>query len=52
VYKTNPHTLEEIRYDIRSEISVIPGDFQRVNKVFRSCTECIRPRGQHFQHLL
>jgi hypothetical protein len=45
--------MEKIKYNIRSEISVISGEYlQRVNNIFRSCTECIRPGGQHFQNLL
>jgi hypothetical protein len=53
LYKTNPNTLEDLRNNIRLEISTISGqEHQRVDNVFRSYTECIRSGGQHFQHLL
>jgi len=49
----NPPTLEELRFNIRRESSTISGEeIQKVQNVFRSCTECIRSGGQHFQHLL
>jgi hypothetical protein len=49
VYKTDPHTLEEVRHDIRREISTVSGEeFQKVNNVFRRYTECIWSGGQHF----
>jgi hypothetical protein len=40
VYETNPHTLEELKNDIRHVISTISGqEQQRGNKnVFRNCT--------------
>jgi len=48
VYKTDPHTLEEIRNNIGHEISTVSGQaHQRGNSVFRS-TERIRWGGQHF----
>jgi hypothetical protein len=51
-YKTNPHTLEELRNNICREISTISREkLQRVN-VFLRYTECIGSGGQHFQHLL
>jgi len=52
VYKTNSHTLEELRYNIHSEISTTSGELQRVINVFCSCIECIQAGSQHFQHLL
>ena len=53
VCKTNPHTLEELRYDICSEISTISGEeLHIVNHIFLSCNECIWLGEQHFQHLL
>jgi hypothetical protein len=54
LYKTNPHTLEELSYKIRREISKISGEeFQRVkNNSFPRYTDCIRSGGQPFQHLL
>jgi hypothetical protein len=34
VYETNPHTLEELRHNIRGEISTISGEeLQRVNNI-------------------
>jgi hypothetical protein len=52
VYKTNPHTVEELRHNIRPQDSTISGEeLQRVN-VFHRYTECIQSGGQHFQHLL
>jgi len=51
-YKTNPHTLEELRIYTHSGISTISGEeLQRVNNFFHSCTECIRSEGIYFQHL-
>jgi hypothetical protein len=54
VCKTNPHTVEELRNNIRREISTVSGEeLQRVNNnLFRKCTECIWSGGQHCQHLL
>ena len=49
----NRHCLQELKKDIRREISVISGrERQRVNLFFRGPTECIRSEGQSFQHLL
>jgi hypothetical protein len=54
VYKTNPHTLEELRNNICHEISAVSREeLQRVNtSVFHRYTECIRSGGDHFQHML
>jgi hypothetical protein len=54
VYKRNPHTLEELRNNIRREAATISGEeLQRVNNnAFRRYMECIRSGGQYFQHLL
>jgi hypothetical protein len=54
VNKTDPHTLEKQRNNIRREISeIFREEIQRVDtNVFRRYTECIRSGGQHFQHLL
>jgi hypothetical protein len=52
VYKTNSHTLEELRNNICHEISAISGEeLQRVN-MFHRYIECIQSGGQQFQHLL
>jgi hypothetical protein len=51
VYKTNPHTLEELRNNIHHEISAISGEeLQRVNTVFYRYNECIQSGRQYFQH--
>jgi hypothetical protein len=52
VYKTNPHTLDELRNNIRPEIWTISAQEHQTVNVFRSSTECIRSGGQHSQHLL
>ena len=54
LYKRNPQTLEELKNDIRRDISTIPmEELPRVNyKLFRRYTECIRSGGQKFHHLL
>jgi hypothetical protein len=54
VYKTNPHTIEELKENVRNEVSAIsPGELQRViTNLVRRCQECARPDGDHFQHLL
>jgi hypothetical protein len=50
VYKTYPHTLEYLRNSICREIS--GQEVQKINNVFRRCTNCIGSGGQHFQYLL
>jgi len=53
VYKTNPRTLEELRYDIRSEISTVSGEeLHIVSNIILSFNKCIWLGQQHFQHLL
>jgi inhibitor of nuclear factor kappa-B kinase subunit alpha len=54
VYKTNPHTIEELKENIRNEVSAIsPSELQRViTNLVRRCQECARADGDHFQHLL
>jgi len=47
VYETNPHILEEWRYNTRSCISISGDEFERVNSVFRCYTECMRSGGGH-----
>ena len=50
VYKTNPHTLDELKQNIRTEIS--EAELMRVNANFlRRCRRCI-DAAHHFQHLL
>jgi len=54
VYKTNPHTLDGPKHNIRLEISTIIGEEpQRVNNImFCRYIDCIPPGGQKPQHLL
>ena len=54
VYKTNPHTLDELKQNIRTEINAISeAELMRVNANFlRRCRKCIDAEEQHFQHLL
>jgi hypothetical protein len=54
VYKTNPHTIEELKENIRNEVSAIsPGELKRViTNLVRRCQEYARADGDHFQHLL
>jgi len=53
MYKTNPHTLQELSNNIGHDFSTIYGEeFQTVNIIFCSCIECIQLGRQHFQHLL
>jgi inhibitor of nuclear factor kappa-B kinase subunit alpha len=54
VYKTNSHTIEELKENIRNEVSAIsPGELQRViTNLVWWCQECARADGDHFQHLL
>jgi hypothetical protein len=50
LYKTNPHTLEELKNNIHRENSTISKqEHQKVNNVFRSRTHCIPSGRQHFQ---
>ena len=56
VYKTNPHTLDELKQNIRTQINaILQAELMRVNAYFlRRCRRCrpIDAEGQHFQHLL
>jgi len=54
VYKTNPHTLDEPKHNMRLQISTIIGEEpQRVNnKMFCRYIDFIPPGGQKSQHLL
>jgi hypothetical protein len=53
VYSNNPRTEEELKENIRREISNIPAvHLQKVNQnLLRRCEECLHVEGQHFQHL-
>jgi hypothetical protein len=50
MYKTNPHTIKELKENIRNEVSAIsPGELQRViRNLVRRCQECARADGDHF----
>jgi hypothetical protein len=50
----NPRTEEELKENIRWEISNIPAvNLQKVNQnLLHWCEECLCVEGQHFQHLL
>ena len=54
VYKTSPHTLDELKQNIMTEINTISeAELMRMNANFlRRCRRCINAEGQHFQHLL
>jgi hypothetical protein len=53
VYKTNPHTTEELKENIRNELSAIsPGELRVITNLVQWCQECARADGDHFQHLL
>jgi hypothetical protein len=54
VYSSNPQMEEELKENIRREISNIAAEnLQNVNQnIFRRCEECLCVEGQHFQHLL
>jgi hypothetical protein len=54
VYSNNPRTEEELKENMRREISHIPAVHpQKVNQnLFLQCEECLHVEGQHFQHLL
>ncbi|GFG35962.1 hypothetical protein Cfor_02926, partial [Coptotermes formosanus] len=54
VYKSNPHTLDELRKDIRSAVETIGVPVLRTvypNMVTRA-QRCIYSQGCRFQHLL
>ena len=53
VYKTNPHTLDELKENIRTENAISEAELMGVNANFlRRCRRCIDAEGQNFQHLL
>jgi hypothetical protein len=54
VFKTNPHSLGELRNSIRHEkLAICREELQRVNNdVFCMYTDCTQPGEQHFQHFL
>ena len=54
VYQNNPHTLEELKANIRREITAISDEeLMRVNRNFlQRCERCVAAQRHHFQHLL
>ncbi|PSN47189.1 hypothetical protein C0J52_07875, partial [Blattella germanica] len=54
VYANNPHTLDELKENIRQKIALISVDeLQRVFRNFqKKCEACIRHGGRQFQHNL
>ena len=54
VYQNNPHTLEELKDNIKREITAIPDEeLMPVNRNFlQRCELCMAAQGHHFQHLL
>ena len=54
VYQNNPHTLEELKDNIRTEITAIPDEeLMRVNRNFlQRCERCVAAQRHNFQHLL
>jgi hypothetical protein len=54
VYKTNPHTEEKLKKNIRRDIlEVLEEELLRVDlNLFKRYRECVRTQRQHFQHLL
>ncbi|PSN46547.1 hypothetical protein C0J52_19601, partial [Blattella germanica] len=53
VYANNPHTLDELKENIRQEIRNISRDeLLKVSaNVLKRCEACLNARGHHFQHL-
>jgi hypothetical protein len=53
VYRTNPHTEEVFKENIRRDILDVPQEELRVNfNLLKRYKECMRVQGHHFQHLL
>jgi hypothetical protein len=54
VYNSNPRTEEDLKENIHRDIANIPAEqLQKVNQsLFRRCEECLRVKGQQFQHNL
>ena len=54
VYARNPHTLDDLKDYIRTEInSITEQQLMRVNEGFlKRCRKCVEVGGEHFQHLL
>ena len=54
VYKTNPHTLNELKENIQTTIrSIMVEELVHVNNNFlKRCETCIQENGQHIENLL
>lgn len=54
VYRSNPHTLDELKTNIRQEIAAISQrELQKViNNFLSRCQKCLNNEGRQFQHLL
>lgn len=50
LYRTNLHTMEALRNNIRYEITIICNQEHQILHVFCSYNECFHSGGQHFQH--
>ena len=52
--KNNPHTLEELKANIRREIDYI-SEIELIHvkaRFLKRCQKCVDEGGQHFQHLM
>jgi hypothetical protein len=54
VYESNPHTLEELRKNIRNAVETIEVTFLRMEylNMTKRAPKCTDSQGSHFQHLL
>jgi hypothetical protein len=54
VYGKNPHTLDELKDNIRVKISHITREELRhvAGNIFRKCEACLQAEGHHFKILL
>ena len=53
-YRNNPHTMDELKNNITTEMrNITQQELMRVNDNFiRRCQECLNAEGHHFQHRL
>ncbi|PSN42047.1 hypothetical protein C0J52_22055, partial [Blattella germanica] len=54
VYRNNPHTTDELKENIRTEIrKITEKELIRVNaNLIKRCQKCVAADGHHFQHRL
>ena len=54
VYKTNPHSLNELKENIQTVIrSITVEELVRVNSNYlKKCETCVQENGQHIQYFL